>query len=125
MSAKLWAIGKHNLITIQTHSKWEQKVRIVGEGVNQTITGSGEGAIHWEMWTGPGTWLIDAWFRKPSSNEWVPSNLIAERSAFGFYFVGANDGGDDQDFNDAFVSAVSVSRMALESAGEFLNSLDK
>jgi len=125
MSASLWSVGELNLITIQTNSTWEQKVRIIGEGVNKSITGRGEGVIHWEIWTGPGSWLIDAWHRSPGASEWVPSKLIHGQWDRGFYYVGANDGGKDQDYNDVLVSSHAVTKMALESAGQFLNSLDE
>jgi len=123
MSARLWAVGKHNLITIQTNSTWEQKIKITGEGLDKTITGSGERKILWETWEGPGSFLIEAWFRRPTSSDWVPSKLIHGRYEHGIYFVGANDDGPDRDYNDALVSSYAVTKAALESTGEFLDSL--
>ena len=77
MSVRLWSAGQLNLISIQTNSKWEQKVRLVGDGLNETVTGSGEGVIHREIWTASGSWLIDAWHRPQGTSEWIPSQLLA------------------------------------------------
>ena len=116
MSEQIWAVGKQNLITFQTNATWEQKVRISGTGIEETLTGRGEGVIHWQRWTGPGNWTITAWHRPPGSSEWMVSQLVAGMWERGVYYVGANDTGGDYDFNDVLISTYAIT----DNIGELL-----
>lgn len=124
MARRLWATGRSNLLTFQTNAAWEQKVRIVGTGVNKEVTGSGEGKIHWQHWTGPGSWLVEAWYRPPDSNDWVPSALTSGRG-FGGFYVGADDGAGDGDYQDSLVTAVVVLKSTLESASNYVEAVEE
>jgi len=105
--------GMSSFLTFRTNAMWEQKVHIRGTGLNKTLTGSGENKLHWSLPLGnrQGSWWVRAWYKSPGSNTWTPSDL----KVFGFMHgpirgqrAGANDGGGDQDYNDADVTVVSV-----------------
>lgn len=105
---------RSNTLSFRTNAMWQQKVHIQGTGVNKTLTGSGENKLHWAMSLGnrPGTWYVRAWYKSPGSEVWTTSDLKIFSFSHGpirGQRAGANDGGGDQDYNDADVTVIGSS----------------
>lgn len=92
------------LLTFMTEAKWLQRVSIVGTGLNlKNQIGKGRRAIHFQQFTGPGSWTVEAWYQPPGTRIWKPSTgRVFQRGRE--IIAGFDDGADHKDFDDATVS---------------------